>query len=116
MPAEAKAIAEIVDAQLSEIDDVSIRSGLEAITMRPRQESRIKSWDPSAGSFLCWIVADFGDGVGIAYCENSPVLDESPWGLVFLAGDDLGGPNNWYWSLEGLYRDSGYMEQSPPET
>ena len=116
MSAEAEAIAEIVDAQLSEIADVSIQSRLEAITVQPRQESRIKSWNPSAGSFLCWIVADFGNGVGIAFCRNSPVLNESPWGLVFLAGDDLGGPNNWYRSLEGLYRDSGYMELSPPET
>ncbi len=106
MPRSKQEVTTGLSRELTGIADPLVRAALSAVLTDPRQETRRASWLPSKPSHTCWIVADLGErDVGIAFCEDYPRSHSLQWGLVFLTDDDLGDSNNWYPSLEMLYRD-----------
>jgi hypothetical protein len=99
----------IVSQELSSIVDPAIRTALQAARIEFREEVRTETGHPSKPTHRSWIIGDLHEhDVGITFTEDYPAAPGHRWGLAFLTiNDSIGGRENWYPSLEMLYRDCG---------
>ena len=110
-------IARLVRNELECITDERVRETISRLLVEPRCE--LRSWDygPEGVAYPCWIVLEHApSNTGIAFCDTGfgPM---SPWGLLFLRGQDLsmGMDSQWYNSLEDAFRQSMACDfPSPP--
>ena len=103
-------IASLIDEQISNIADESVRDGLRKLLIPVRVQTRTYGWESEIEEYRLWIVADMQiRNVGIAFAEGGFAKQGLPWGLVFLDEQGSGGSENWYATLEECIVDSGYL-------
>lgn len=108
MEIEATGVEELVRAEILRITDVSSRQAIARLLVAARVEHREWDYGAPGQTHPCWIVLEHPpSNTGIAYCEHGfgPAF---PWGLLFLAGEQLsmGMDAAWYETLEEAFRDS----------
>ncbi len=98
-------ITTLVDAQLKEVSDETVRSLIQSHRVAPRCEPRPWDYAESNQTYPCWIVLEHRD-VAVAYCEQG-FGPRNPWGLLWIAGARLsmGMDSGWFNSLEDAARD-----------
>ncbi len=100
-------ISELVEAELSRIQDVDVREALRSILIAPRVQARQWDYGEPGEEYPCWSVAEIRElEMELAYCEHG-FGPSSPWGAVVVAESSIGMDSQWHDTLEEVFMAFG---------
>ena len=108
MTATSQLIRNLVEAELSLISDVRIKSHIRGLLVEPQVIMRAWDYGRPDEAYPCWTVLDHPvSNSGIAYCESG-FGPRTPWGLIALSGPhmSIGMDSGWFASLADAYFES----------
>jgi hypothetical protein len=106
----ASEIRDLVDRQLTLVEDRARRQALNALLVEPRIEHRQWDYGEPGEEFPYWVVAEEpARGILLVYCQHG-FGPNMPWGFLFTKEPDftsLGMDSQWGWYLEEAFVRSG---------
>jgi hypothetical protein len=100
-------IRELVEGELSRIQDAEVREALRACLVTPRVQTRQWDYGEAGEEYPCWSVAEIPEfEMELAYCEHG-FGPHSPWGAVFVAESSIGMDSQWHDTLEDVFMSFG---------
>lgn len=107
-------VRQLVEAELSGIQDPVARSRIRELLVEPDPVEREWFYGTPGQRYTCWtVLQDPALNIGIAYCAEG-FGPGHPWGFVSLAGSQTGiGPDYWWFpTLEAALKDSPLWDES----
>jgi hypothetical protein len=100
MSIDTHKLKDMVDGELSELSDSRVVAHVRALLVEPTVTKRLWDYGREDERYPCWTVLRHPtSNTGIAYCEHG-FGPRSPWGLVFLEGDErlasIGMDSSWF--------------------
>jgi len=107
MPIDAQKLTNLIDNELAQLTDSRVVAHILALRCEPTVTLRRWNYGRDDERYPCWtVLRHAASNTGIAYCEHG-FGPRSPWGLVFLEGDDaltsIGGDDAWYTTFLQVY-------------
>lgn len=88
MSVEPRILRAMVEGELAQLNDVRVTDFVISLLVEPAITMRGWNYGREDESYPCWSVLSHpASNTGIAYCEYG-FGPRSPWGLVFLEGDE----------------------------
>jgi hypothetical protein len=100
MSIDAHKLKAMVDCELAKLSDGRVGAHIRALLAEPTVTMRNWDYGREHERYPCWtVLCHSTSNTGIAYCEHG-FGPRSPWGLVFLEGDEgrtsIGMDCSWY--------------------
>jgi hypothetical protein len=100
MSIDAQKLTAMVDAELAQLSVSRVVAYIQALRDEPTVAMRRWDYGRAREQYPCWtVLRHSASNTGIAYCEHG-FGPRSPWGLVFLEGDEgrtsIGMDCSWY--------------------
>ena len=110
MSINAQKLTAIVDGELAQLSDSRVVAYIQALRDEPTVTMRRWNYGREDESYPCWtVLRHSASNTGIAYCEHG-FGPRSPWGLVFLEGDEgrtsMGMDCSWYTTFLQAFSES----------
>jgi hypothetical protein len=109
-------IVSLVEKELTRIGDPILLAAIRSLLVTPYPVERDWDYGLPGQKYTCWTVLEHrASNTGIAYCESG-FGPSSPWGLVFLSGQNMsiGTDCGWFITLEDAMRSSQAWDQPNP--
>jgi len=100
MSVDPQALRGMIESELARLSDSRVISFVKSLLVEPEITLRRWNYGREGEKYPCWsILRHPASNTGIAYCEHG-FGPRSPWGLVFLEGDEaytsIGMDCSWY--------------------
>lgn len=107
---DAERITSLLEEELTEMRDERVLKHVRSLLVPPIAVRRDWNYGAPDEAYDCWSVLEHpASNTGIAYCEHG-FGPRSPWGLVFLSGDEMqmsiGMDCSWYTTFFQTYFES----------
>jgi hypothetical protein len=117
MTVDARQLTALIESELAKLSDDRVVAHIRAHLVEPTMVMRRWNYGPPDQRYACWtVLRHSSSNTGIAYCESG-FGPRSPWGLVFLEGDEehtsMGADCSWYTTFLQTFFDSGPATELP---
>lgn len=117
MSIDAKALTATVELELTQVSDARVTAQVHKLLVEPTITMRRWDYGREGEKYPCWTVLRHpSSNTGIAYSEHG-FGPRSPWGLVFLEGDEsrtsIGMDCSWYTTFLQAFFESAAATDLP---
>jgi hypothetical protein len=100
----SEAVNQLVQDQLRQITDHTVRDAIAALLVAPSYQTRL--WFDGSPEESCWSVAEHQESNTLYIYSEVGFAPASPWGIVSISDRWMGMDSNWFGSLERAFYDS----------
>lgn len=117
MAIDAQTLTSLIECELAKVSDVRVTAHVRRLLVEPTATTRRWDYGREGKRYACWTVMRHSEtNTGIAYCEQG-FGPRSPWGLVFLEGDEgrtsIGMDCSWYATFLQAFFESRAASELP---
>ena len=117
MTIDAAALLTLIEAELATLSDSRIAAHIRTLLVMPVPVMRGWDYGRDGEQYPCWTVLEHAaSNTGLAYCEHG-FGPRSPWGLVFLKGDEsqtsIGMDCSWFTTFLQAFFESMAAKELP---